>query len=145
MCNVCIYGCTCQLVRACFMCVFVCNLISASGPMALVCLHPKSKLCNYDDRPVLFISHRCLSLPLSLSALMPSPLSVFIFPLVWPVCLWKGSQSLNSYKITPSSITSSFNAKSSRSFSVCVVRSTSQIASKKIAHLYIYMAIVHVY
>lgn len=61
------YVCLCVFGRYACMCLFVWNLISASGSMALVCLHPKSKLCSYDDRPVLFISHLCLPITLSFS------------------------------------------------------------------------------
>lgn len=81
-------------------CVFVWNLISASGPMALVCLHPKSKRCNYDDRPVLFISHLSLSLSLCFRLLHLS-ISVFILLSLWPVRIpsvrWR---SLNNKTVT---------------------------------------------
>lgn len=88
------------------MCAFVWNLISASGPMALVCLHPKSKLCNYDDRPVLFISHLCLSLsvclglPHSLSPSFSISLSLFFSPSDLSVSPLKGKEILNSKTVT---------------------------------------------
>lgn len=118
ICCVCvgIYGCLCKFC----MCLFVWNLISASGPMALVCLHPKSKLCNYDDRPVLFISHLCLPL-----ALFPSlSLSFLSLSLSFPHLL---SVSLSHLSLSPLKgeldYTSSYNIKSSCTFfSVCNAR-----------------------
>lgn len=67
--------------------------------MALVCLHPKSKLCNYDDRPVLFISHLCFSLALSLALTLSLPLSAFISLSLseLPVSLQKHEEVLNSW------------------------------------------------
>lgn len=79
-----LYGCMCKFVCMC-VCVFVWNLICASGPVALVFLHPKSKLCNYDDRLVLFLSHLCLSLS---HFVCRSLFSVFISLSLKPVCLY---------------------------------------------------------
>lgn len=78
----CVCVCVCLCERECeSSCVYVCNLISASGPMALVCLHPKSKLCNYDDRPVLFISHLSpLSFSFSLFLSFSLSVSVSVSP-----------------------------------------------------------------
>lgn len=115
-----VYGFMCKFVCAC-VCVFVWNLICASGPMALVCLHPKSKLCNYDDRPVLFISH--LRLPLFPSLFLSLSL-LFCLSLFPSFCLFSRSLTclcLYQKCLSTVFITLHLNLSSSSYFLLCAV------------------------